>query len=40
MDIFLSLLALVFCIPILALIALLIKLDSPGPAFYTQNRVK
>jgi len=40
MDIFLSLLALVFCIPILALIALLIKLDSPGPAFYTQNQVK
>jgi len=32
--------ALLFLLPLLAVIALLIKLDSPGPAFYVSKRMK
>ncbi len=39
MDITLSLLLLVVSFPLLLLIALLIKLDSPGPVFFNQRRV-
>jgi lipopolysaccharide/colanic/teichoic acid biosynthesis glycosyltransferase len=39
MDLALSVVALTFCLPILAFIALLIKLTSPGPIVYTQRRV-
>ncbi len=38
-DIFLSLLGVVFCAPIYLGLALLIKLTSAGPIFYSQNRV-
>jgi len=38
MDIVLSLLALILLSPLMALIALLIKLTSPGPVFYSQER--
>jgi Undecaprenyl-phosphate glucose phosphotransferase len=38
MDIVLSLVALVVLSPLLALIALLVKLTSPGPVFYRQER--
>ena len=38
MDIVLSLIALVVLSPLLALIALLVKLTSPGPVFYRQPR--
>ncbi|MCX7994168.1 MAG: sugar transferase [candidate division WOR-3 bacterium] len=38
-DIGIALLSLVILSPLLALIALLIKIDSPGPVFYTQKRV-
>lgn len=39
MDITLSLLLLVVSFPLLLFIALLIKLDSPGPVFFNQRRV-
>lgn len=39
LDILLSTTALVCISPILALVACLIKLDSPGPVFYTSKRV-
>jgi len=39
MDFVLALLALVLCAPLMALIALLIKLDSPGPVLFAQVRV-
>ncbi len=38
-DILLSLLALVVCLPLFALIALAIRLDSPGPVLLRQERV-
>jgi lipopolysaccharide/colanic/teichoic acid biosynthesis glycosyltransferase len=38
-DIIFSLLLLGFTLPLLVLVALLIRLDSPGPAFYVQDRV-
>ena len=38
-DLSVGLLAFVFVIPIVPLIALMIKLDSPGPVFYRQDRV-
>jgi lipopolysaccharide/colanic/teichoic acid biosynthesis glycosyltransferase len=37
-DLFMSLLLLVFAAPVLAVLAVLIKLDSPGPVFYVQER--
>lgn len=39
MDIVLSLFLLVFTAPVLLLVALAIRLDSPGPIFYRQTRV-
>ncbi len=39
MDITLASIALVVLLPILLIVALLIKLDSPGPIFYTSKRV-
>jgi exopolysaccharide biosynthesis polyprenyl glycosylphosphotransferase len=39
MDVAVSTLVLIFCSPFLALISLLVKLDSPGPVFYIQERV-
>lgn len=39
MDIALSVIAITFCLPVLAFVALLIKLTSPGPIVYTQRRV-
>src|SRR5260221_9236544 len=39
LDIVLALLVLVVFAPVLALIAILIRLDSPGPAVFTQRRV-
>jgi lipopolysaccharide/colanic/teichoic acid biosynthesis glycosyltransferase len=38
-DLCVGLLAFVFVIPIVPLIALMIKLDSPGPVFYRQDRI-
>ena len=38
-DLIVSLLLLLFTLPITAVAALLIKLDSPGPVFYRQERV-
>jgi len=38
-DVVFSLLALVFIFPALALIAILIKLDSPGPVLYISDRI-
>ncbi len=39
MDIVFSFLALTFLSPLMVLTAILIKLDSPGPVFYTQERM-
>lgn len=39
MDIVLSLLALIFCIPVFVVIATLIRFDSKGPIFFTQERI-
>jgi lipopolysaccharide/colanic/teichoic acid biosynthesis glycosyltransferase len=38
-DIAVSLAALILLVPVLAVIALLVKLSSPGPVFYRQRRV-
>src|SRR5437868_6332695 len=38
-DVAISMLGLVIFSPLFALIALLIKLESPGPVFFTQKRV-
>ena len=38
-DLLVALSALVFFLPVFALIALLLKLDSPGPVFYRQTRL-
>ncbi len=38
-DVVFSLLALVFIFPALALIAILVKLDSPGPVLYVSDRI-
>jgi Undecaprenyl-phosphate glucose phosphotransferase len=37
-DVFMSTLALIFLMPIMALTAIAIKLDSPGPVIFRQNR--
>lgn len=39
LDLTLTLLAMPFVLPVMGLIALLIKLDSPGPVFFVQERV-
>jgi len=39
LDLFLIIISLPFLIPLLGLIALAIKLDSPGPVFYAQKRL-
>jgi exopolysaccharide biosynthesis polyprenyl glycosylphosphotransferase len=39
MDVLISTLVLIFCSPFMALIAFLVKIDSPGPVFYIQERV-
>ena len=39
MDVSLSLLALPLAVPLMALIALAVKLDSPGPVWFRQERV-
>jgi exopolysaccharide biosynthesis polyprenyl glycosylphosphotransferase len=39
MDIVLSFLALIFCIPLFTVIATLIRFDSKGPIFFTQERI-
>lgn len=39
MDVLFSFIGLVFLSPILLITAILIKLDSPGPVFYTQERM-
>jgi exopolysaccharide biosynthesis polyprenyl glycosylphosphotransferase len=39
MDVFLTLIALVLTSPLMLLTAILIKLDSPGPVFFTQERM-
>ena len=39
LDVILAGLALILLFPLILLIALLIKLDSPGPVFFTQERV-
>ncbi|PYT82461.1 MAG: UDP-phosphate galactose phosphotransferase [Acidobacteria bacterium] len=39
MDFFLALGIIIFLLPVLLVIALLIKLDSPGPVIFTQERV-
>ena len=39
MDLLISIPALILLSPLLALVAILIKLDSPGPALFTQERV-
>ena len=38
MDVVISLIGLLFFIPLLPILALVIKLDSPGPVFYRQQR--
>lgn len=38
-DLLLSLMGLIFCSPIFLILAIAIKIDSPGPAFYRQERV-
>ena len=39
LDLFFSSLLLLICLPFFPLVALMIKLDSPGPVFYFQKRV-
>ena len=39
LDLSLSLLGLVFLLPLLVMVAILIKLDSPGPVFFRQERM-
>jgi Undecaprenyl-phosphate galactose phosphotransferase WbaP len=39
-DLIFCLLSLIFVFPLTLIIALLIRLDSPGPIFYTQTRIK
>jgi sugar transferase (PEP-CTERM system associated) len=39
LDVLISVAALVICLPFLAMIAISIKVDSPGPVFYRQVRV-
>lgn len=38
-DVLLSLIGIILSIPFLPIIALLVKLDSPGPVFFTQERI-
>ena len=38
-DIFFSLFGLILCAPVLLLCAVIIRLDSPGPVFYRQERL-
>jgi lipopolysaccharide/colanic/teichoic acid biosynthesis glycosyltransferase len=39
LDIILSIVGILFLLPLLLMIAILIKLDSPGPAFFRQQRI-
>lgn len=39
LDIFISLSAIIFMMPLILLLALLIKLDSKGPVFFVQKRI-
>lgn len=39
LDIFISAMALIFLLPLMGLVVLLIKLDSPGPALFRQERL-
>jgi lipopolysaccharide/colanic/teichoic acid biosynthesis glycosyltransferase len=39
LDLFIGLVGLIVCAPIIAALALLVRLDSPGPAFFVQSRV-
>lgn len=39
LDVTIAVVALIFLLPLFAIIAILIKLDSPGPIFYTSKRV-
>ena len=39
MDIVLSMFAIICCLPVFAIIALFIRLDSKGPIFFTQERI-
>jgi exopolysaccharide biosynthesis polyprenyl glycosylphosphotransferase len=39
MDMFGSIILLILCVPVFALVALAIKLDSKGPVFYRQKRI-
>ena len=39
MDVSLALIGLLFSLPLMALTAIAVRLDSPGPIFYTQERV-
>jgi lipopolysaccharide/colanic/teichoic acid biosynthesis glycosyltransferase len=39
LDLMLAVLALVVLLPVIALVALLIKLDTPGPVFFRQRRI-
>jgi lipopolysaccharide/colanic/teichoic acid biosynthesis glycosyltransferase len=39
LDLFIALLALVLLSPLMAVVAILIKLDSPGPVLFRQNRI-
>jgi lipopolysaccharide/colanic/teichoic acid biosynthesis glycosyltransferase len=39
LDLILSLMALIFLLPLFIIVAILIKIDSPGPVFYLSKRV-
>lgn len=39
LDIFLSVILLIFCLPVYMIIALLVKITSPGPVIFKQKRV-
>jgi len=39
MDVFIAILALLFFLPLMVVVAILIVIDSPGPIFFIQNRV-
>lgn len=39
LDVAISFVTLIFCIPVFIVLAILIRIDSPGPVFYLQERV-
>jgi exopolysaccharide biosynthesis polyprenyl glycosylphosphotransferase len=39
MDVIITVVGLIFLLPLMAAVAILIKLDSPGPAFFKQRRI-